>query len=91
MHNFRQLTIWKEAISVAKLVYITTSTFPSEEKFGLTSQINRCCVSIPSNIAEGSSRTSNKDFAHFLKIALGSLFELETQITLAYEFQIINQ
>ncbi len=75
---------------LAKEVYITTATFPKEEKYGLISQINRCSVSVPSNIAEGSSRSSNKEFAHFIKISLGSLFELETQLTLSNEFGIIN-
>ncbi|MES2872182.1 MAG: four helix bundle protein [Bacteroidota bacterium] len=90
MHNFRRLTIWQNAMILAKEVYITTATFPKEEKYGLISQINRCSVSVPSNIAEGSSRSSNKEFAHFIKISLGSLFELETQLTLSNEFGIIN-
>ena len=90
MHNFKKLNIWINAISLAKDVYIITSTFPKEEKFGLVSQINRCCISVPSNIAEGSSRSSNKEFSHFIKIVLGSLFELETQIILSNEFKIIN-
>lgn len=77
-------------MSLAKDVYLITSSFPKEEKFGLVSQINRCCISVPSNIAEGSSRSSNKEFSHFVKIALGSLFELETQIILSNEFKIIK-
>ena len=75
---------------IAKEVYATTATFPKEEKYGLVSQINRCSVSVPSNIAEGSSRSSNKEFAHFIKISIGSLFELETQLTLSNKFGIIN-
>lgn len=75
---------------LAKEVYLTTSTFPKEEKFGLVSQMNRCSVSVPSNIAEGSSRSSNKEFAHFIKISIGSLFELETQLTLSNEVGIIS-
>jgi four helix bundle protein len=75
---------------LAKEVYLITSQFPKEEKYGLVSQINRCSVSIASNIAEGSSRSSNKDFAHFLKISLGSLFELETQLILSNEFGLIG-
>lgn len=90
MHNFRQLTIWKDAMLLAKEVYLITFQFPSEEKYGLVSQINRCSVSVPSNIAEGSSRSSNKEFAHVLKISLGSLFELETQLILSNEFGIIE-
>ena len=77
-------------MSLVKDVYLLTSNFPKEEKFGLISQINRCSISIPSNIAEGSSRSSNKEFSHFIKIALGSLFELETQIILSSYFKMIN-
>jgi len=85
MHNFRQLQIWKEGMAIAKSTYLLTNALPSLEKFGLISQISRCAVSVPSNIAEGSSRSSNKEFAHFLSIALGSLFELETQILLSFD------
>lgn len=90
MHNFRQLQIWKEGMEVTKQVYLLLAKFPSSEKFGLISQISRCAVSIPSNIAEGSSRSSNKDFAHFLSISLGSLFELETQLLLSAELAILS-
>ena len=90
MHNFRKLTICQNAMIIAKEVYATTATFPKEEIYGLVSQINRCSVSVPSNIAEGSSRSSNKEFAHFIKISIGSLFELETQLTLSNKFGIIN-
>ncbi len=90
MHNFRKLTIWLNAIILAKEVYSITSTYPKEEKYGLVSQINRCSVSVPSNIAEGSSRSSNKEFSHFIKISMGSLFELETQLILSHEFGIIS-
>lgn len=90
MHNFRKLTIWIDAMILAKEVYLTTRIFPKEEKYGLVSQMNRCAVSVPSNIAEGSSRTSNKEFAHFIKISIGSLFELETQLTLSNDVGIIT-
>ena len=69
-------------LQIAKDIFDLTATFPNEEKFGLTSQINKCAVSIPSNIAEGSSIT-NKSFSHFIDIALGSSFEVQTQILLA--------
>ena len=82
-HNFRELKIWKEAMNIVKSVYILTSQLPADERFGLVSQINRCAVSIPSNIAEGSGRTSNKEFLHFLNISLSSSFELETQLILS--------
>lgn len=85
MHNFRQLQIWKEAMTIAKTTYSLTDQLPSAEKFGLISQISRCAVSVPSNITEGSSRISNKEFAHFSSIDLGSLFELETQILLSVD------
>jgi four helix bundle protein len=91
MHNFRQLQIWKEGMEMAKQVYLLLAKFPSSEKFGMISQISRCAVSVPSNIAEGSSRSSDKEFAHFLSIALGSLFELETQLLLAIELEIISK
>jgi len=90
MHNFKKLNIWVNAMSLTKDVYLITSNFPREEKFGLVSQINRSCISVPSNIAEGSSRSSNKEFSHYIKIALGSLFELETQIILSGEFKMVN-
>ncbi|MFC5269535.1 four helix bundle protein [Adhaeribacter terreus] len=89
MHRFKELKVWQEAMELAKAVYATTKLFPTEEKFGLTSQINRAAVSIPSNIAEGSGRGTDKDFAQFLNIALGSAFELETQIILANSFGFI--
>jgi four helix bundle protein len=89
MHNFKKLNIWVNAMNLAKEVYLVTSQFPKEEKYGSVSQLNRCAVSVPSNIAEGSSRSSNKGFSHFLKIALGSLFELETQTILSHDFGII--
>ena len=88
MHNFRQLQIWKEGMEVTKQVYLLLAKFPPSEKFGLISQISRCAVSVPSNIAEGSSRSSSKEFAHFLSIALGSLFE--TQLLLSAELAIVS-
>ncbi len=91
MHNFRQLNIWIDAMKLAKAVYVLTSNFPSQEKYGLTSQINKAVVSVPSNIAEGSSRRSNKEFSHFLAISIGSLFELETQIILASDFGFVDK
>jgi four helix bundle protein len=82
-HNFRELKIWKEGMNIVKSVYILTCQLPADERFGLISQINRSAVSIPSNIAEGSGRTSNKEFLHFLNISLSSSFELETQLILS--------
>jgi four helix bundle protein len=81
-HNFKKLKIWQMAMELSKEILNITDTFPSSEKFGLKSQMDRCSISIPSNIAEGSSRT-NKSFSHFLDISLGSSFELQTQLILA--------
>ena len=81
-HNFRELKIWKSALTLTKEVYLITGELPSDEKFGLKSQINRSAVSVPSNIAEGSGRTTNKEFKYFLNVALASSYELETQLIL---------
>ena len=82
-HNFKNLNIWKLAIELANDIYIVTDSFPKNEEFGLKSQLRRCAVSVASNIAEGSSRSSNKDFNRFLEIGLGSLYELQTQIIIS--------
>lgn len=81
-HNYKNLEIWRLGIEVAREVYQIVKSFPKSEKYTLTSQICRSAVSIPSNIAEGSSR-SPKSFSHFLSIALGSAFELETQLIIS--------
>lgn len=83
MNNYKKLEIWKEAIDLASSVYQLSKKFPKDEIFGLTSQLRRCGVSIPSNIAEGSGRNSNKEFLHFLGIARASCCELETQLIIA--------
>ena len=85
MHNYNELLVWKKARLFVKKVYLLTNDFPTEEKFGLISQMRRSAISIPSIIAEGSGRSSDKDFANFLSIALGSSFELETQIWLSMD------
>lgn len=83
MHNFKELNIWTKSIDLSVETYELTKRFPESEKFGLISRLKRCAVSIPSNIAEGSSRSSNKDFARFLQIALDSAFEPETQLIIS--------
>jgi four helix bundle protein len=83
MHDYKKLEVWKLSMEFTKHVYELTEKLPHEEKFGLTSQIRRSAVSIPSNIAEGAGRNSKKEFSHFLSISLGSTFELETQLLLA--------
>lgn len=84
MHNFRNMDIWTDGVELADMVYAITSTFPRSEVYGLTSQMQRAAVSVPSNIAEGSGKISDKDFARFLSISIGSLYELETQLVIAY-------
>ena len=91
MHQFKELKVWQEAMILAKEIFTVTKKFPSEEKFGLIIQMNRSAVSVPSNIAEGAGRESKKEFNQFLNIALGSCFELETQILLSTKFNYINK
>jgi four helix bundle protein len=91
MHKVEELIIWKKAIELAKSVYLLASELPDEEKFGLISQIKRCSVSIPSNIAEGAGRNSQKEFRHFLSIANGSTYELQTQLILLVELNLITK
>jgi four helix bundle protein len=83
MHNFKKLDIWVKSMNLVTEIYRITNSFPNHERFGLTSQMQRSAVSIPSNIAEGSAKSSNKDFSRFLEMSIGSSFELETQIILA--------
>ena len=90
MHNFKELKVWKAGIEISKLIFKITRTFPSDERYGLISQMIRAGVSIPSNIAEGCGRKSNKELHQFLNISLGSAFELETQCIIANEFGYIS-
>lgn len=90
MHNYKELEIWKEGVDLAKIIYQMTIEFPKDEIYGLTSQIKRCAISIPSNIAEGSGRYTTKDFNYFLAIATGSSYELETQLILVREFEFLS-
>jgi len=85
MRNFKELKIWQKGFTIAVNGFKITSVFPASERFGLISQINRAGVFIPSNIAEGSSRSSTREYNHFIEIALGSCFELETQLLIAQE------
>lgn len=91
MHQFQKLTMWQKAMEITKLVYQLTQSFPEEERFGLTSQIRRAAISIPSNIAEGSGRNSPKEFNYHLGIAAGSASELFTQVLLAGAFQYLEE
>lgn len=83
MKNFKELKVWQKGLDIAVKSFKLTESFPREERFGLSAQINKAAVSIPSNIAEGSSRSSEKDYKRFLEIALGSGFELESQLLIA--------
>lgn len=86
-HNFRNLKIWQKALNIAFKISDKTENFPSKEQYSLTSQINRCSISIPSNIAEGSARTE-KSFIHFIDIAMASSYELNTQLLIAHHKNI---
>jgi four helix bundle protein len=83
MFNFEKLDVWHKAIAFADSVYEITGSFPADERFGLTNQMRRAAVSISSNIAEGSSRSSSTDYARFIEIATGSLFEVVSQATIS--------
>ena len=88
--DHKDLEVWKKSMDLVESIYTLTQRFPEAEKFGLTSQMRRSAVSIPSNIAEGAARKGDKEFLHFLPIALGSLSELETQYLIATRFTIHN-
>ena len=83
IQSFKELIVWQKAMDLVETIYLATSKLPQIEQYGLTSQMRRCAVSIPSNIAEGKKRSTRKDFAQFLRIANGSAAELETQILIA--------
>jgi four helix bundle protein len=91
MKNFKNLKIWEKGLQLVIDVYQTTNNFPKEELYGLTSQIKRAAVSIPSNIAEGSERGTQKDFNRFLDVSLSSSFELETQLIIAKKLNFISE
>jgi four helix bundle protein len=91
MFNFEKLEVWQKAIVFADLIYTETQAFPTEERFGLTNQLRRAAVSISSNIAEGSSRSSKNDFARFAEIAAGSLFEAVSQAFVARRQDFLSE
>ena len=88
--DYRELIVWQKAMDLVELLYRRTRSFPKEELYGLTAQMRRAAVSIPSNIAEGQARRTTRDFIHFLSIARGSLKELETQIIISHRLGYIN-
>ncbi len=87
MKNFKEIIIWQKGINLVKKIYILTKLFPAEEKYGIISQMTRAAISIPANIAEGSSRNSDKHYARFLQLALGSAFELQTYLIIVKEMK----
>jgi four helix bundle protein len=89
--TYKELDVWKKARAFVKEIYIITRDFPNEEKYGLMSQMRRCAVSIPSNIAEGYGRQFKKETVQFLHISRGSLYELETQMYIAYDLSFISE
>ncbi len=91
MNDFRKLEIWERARKLCVPIYALTAQFPKSEIYGLTSQIRRSCVSISSNIAEGSGRKGNREYAQMISIALGSAYELETQLEISFELNFISQ
>jgi len=90
MNRFKELRVWQEAADLAVYIYSITSTFPENEKYSLTSQINRCTISISANIAEGAGRISKKEFKNFLGIANASCCELESHLYIANKLNLIN-
>lgn len=90
MHNFKNLKVWQKSVDLAVKIYKITSEFPVSEKFGMTSQMRRAGVSIPSNIAEGTAKSSSKSLSNSLEISLGESFELETQMIIAERVNLIS-
>lgn len=91
MHNFRKLNVWNDSMELAHELYLLFENFPNEEKYGLVSQMKRCAISIPSNIAEGAGRNTNGEFKQFLGIATASSYELETQLLLSSKLGFIQE
>lgn len=91
MHDFRKLGVWVDAIELAKAVYELLKSFPKEESYGLSHQIKKSVVSIPSNIAEGAGRNSKAEFNQFLGYATGSCYELETQLILSEKLELLSE
>ena len=89
-YSFEKLIVWKESIALVKEIYKVTESFPSNEKFGLTNQLRRASVSIASNLAEGSSRSTNKDKAHFTTISFSSAMEVLNQIIISHELDYLS-
>ena len=91
MHKYKELLVWQKSFALTTEVYLLVKKLPASERYNLTSQITRCAVSISSNIAEGAGRDSPKEFSHFLSIAAGSAYELETQLLLSIAFNYVHK
>lgn len=91
LHNFKELIAWQKARELVKEVYLTSSQFPADERFGITSQVRRAAVSIPTNIAEAFGRGSDKETAQFLNYAFGSAFEVESLLILAFDLEMLSE
>jgi len=91
INSYKDLKIWQKGIELVEIIYKVTISFPQNEQYGLTSQVRRSSVSIPSNIAEGWGRGYNTNFLQFIKISRGSLYELETQLIIANKIQLITK
>ena len=89
--SYKDLIVWQKSIDLVILIYELTKLLPEDEKFGLSSQMRRAAISIPSNIAEGQQRKSSKDFMHFLSIARGSKGELQTQLYISYKLKLLSK
>jgi four helix bundle protein len=90
MNNYKELKVWQKAVDLTVSIYELTKLFPTVEMYGIVNQMRRAAVSIPSNLAEGAGRGSNKDFCHFLDISLGSSFELETHLIISEKIGFIS-
>ena len=91
MHNYRELKIWQRSMDFVVKIYEASASFPKEERYGLTSQLRSCAVSVPSNISEGAGRGTNKQFKRFLEFSMGSINEAQTQIELANRVKYLNK
>lgn len=89
--SYRDLIVWQKSMALVTDIYTLTKLFPKEEVYGLTLQIRRCAISIPSNIAEGYGRNATGDYIRFLQIGIGSLYEFQTQLEIAYNLEYVNK
>jgi four helix bundle protein len=88
--TFRELIVWQKSILLVTSIYKVTSNFPKEEIYGITNQLRRAAISVPSNIAEGFGRNSKKEFVRFLRITIGSIFELQTQLEISHNLKFLS-